>query len=85
VGPLPGRFYFFLVCEILSAESHLCSQHMCTERIWRGSRQRSLFAGWVLPSGLCRELPLGRGSAERKTTFVKRIGALGRGIESGSV
>jgi hypothetical protein len=45
---------------------------------------KGAFAGWALPSGLCRELPLGRGSAERKTTSAERIGALGRGIESGS-
>jgi hypothetical protein len=56
--------FLFLFCEILSAESHLRSRHMCVERIWRGSRQRSL-CRLAPPSGLCRELPLGRGSAER--------------------
>jgi hypothetical protein len=46
---------------------------------------KGAFAGWPLPSGLCRELALGRGSAERKTTFAERIRDLDRGFESGSV
>jgi hypothetical protein len=56
-GPAARRV--FLVCEILSAESHLCSRHMYAERIWRGSRQRSLCrlgaAEWPLPRTSSRQ------------------------------
>jgi hypothetical protein len=61
-SPAAWRVFFFLFCEILSAESHLCSRHMCAERMWRGSRQRNLCrlaaAEWPLPRG---KQPLLRG------------------------
>jgi hypothetical protein len=42
------------------------------------------FADRIAPRGLCRELSLGNGCAERNMPFVERMLALGEGSESGS-
>jgi hypothetical protein len=70
VGGQPARggraatFSFFNPFQKSLPRAIYASRHICAERIW-WALGTELFAGPVVPSALCRELPLGRGCAER--------------------
>jgi hypothetical protein len=59
----PAGFLFYFVK--FSLPRAICALGTCAPRGSGVALGKGAFAGWPPPSGLCRELPLSRGSAER--------------------
>jgi hypothetical protein len=64
-GPAARRVFFFFYFVKFSLPRAICALDTCPPRGSGVALGKGAFAGWPPSSGLCRELPLGIGSAER--------------------
>jgi hypothetical protein len=71
VSPLSWNFFFFVLLNLICREQYPTLGTRVT-RVSDVALGKGLFAGPAVPSGLCREFPLGTGCAESNWACAER-------------